>query len=115
MFTLSKPLGLAATLIFISAILHLIAPLLSGFSSQSLMLVPFGIAYAVIAYFLPPNRRWLAWIAFFVVLFFGIAALSGAMGISSVPSWLNWGIFIADWAAAASLLVYLWRNKPVAA
>lgn len=115
MFEYSKSLGIAAIITALSAILHFLAPLVSGFSSEGLMLVPFGIAYAVIAYFVAPNRRWLAWISFLILMFTGIAALSGFMGTSDVPSWNYFLILMANWSAATLLFIYLWLDKPKAA
>lgn len=115
MFSASKPLGLAAVLIAASAALHILTPLMGGLGSETLMLVPIGLLYAAIAYLLPPNRRWLAWIAFFIMLTGGIVSLAVTAGTGALPQGWRVLIMIADWGAAAMLFAYLWRPKPAAA
>ena len=113
MFTVSKSFGLAILFILVSALLHIFAPLVGGFGSEALRLIVVGLLYAVIGYFLIPNRRWLAWFTFFLMLAGSIAAFTWSMSISAVPGWW-WMLFVAaDCAAAAMLFIYLWYPKPV--
>ena len=49
MFGTTKTLGLSILFLGISGILHLIAPVLSGFSQEGLMLAPFGVLWLLIA------------------------------------------------------------------
>ena len=104
---LMKP---AAWMMYGSAALHLVAPVVAGFSPGSLALLPFAVIWAVIAWLLI-NRgwRWLAWGAFFLALFGVIASL---VGPGDVPVWLMRGITLFDALAAACLFVVLWRSKP---
>lgn len=112
MFATSKPLGLAALFVYASAALHLPAPLIGGVSGFSLMLLLVGILYVAIAWLLPGNRRWLAWLTFFLMLAGGIAASVYAMVDVLLPGWWWSLIMVADWAAAAMLFAYLWFPKP---
>ncbi|WP_299860775.1 hypothetical protein [uncultured Hoeflea sp.] len=114
MFATSRPLGLAALFIFASAALHVLAPLVGGFSGLPLMLVAVGILYAAIGYLLLGNRRWLAWLTFLLMLAGGIVSLVSTTGAGAVPGWWWTLIMIADWAAAAMLFAYLWLPKPAA-
>ncbi len=114
MFRYSKTLGLAALFVLVSAALHILAPLVGGFGWEAIQLVPIGLVYLAIGYYLGRNLRWLAWITFFVMLSGGIFALSGAMGMSDIPGWWYGLIVIADWFAAVMLFGFLWNPKPVA-
>lgn len=111
MFDVSRLLGLAALFVLASAILHILIPFFAGFATGSLPFLAIGVAYAVIAYGLTRNTRWLAWLTFFVMLAGGIAALVLSMGVTAAPSWLYTLIMLADWAAALMLFVYLWYPK----
>ncbi len=113
MFRYSKTPGLAALFVLVSAALHILAPLVGSFGWEAIQLVPIGLAYVAIGYYLGRNLRWLAWITFFIMLFGGIVALGGAMGMSGVPGWWYALIVIANWLAAAMLFGFLWHSKPV--
>jgi len=108
-------LKIAAVLIAISALLHLAAPFISNFSPESLQLLVFFVIYSFLAWKVWQGRRWAVWISFFVMLFFGIAGMSGFIAPQTVPAWCSLGIWIADWAAAVCLFISLWGDKPVAA
>ena len=112
MTTMPKSLSFAVIFVLVSAALHVIAPLLSGFSSEGLFLVPFGLLYGLIAMGLMRNMRWLAWVTFFILMFGGIFAMASAMSAITVPSWIYSFIAAADWAGAACLFGYLWNPKP---
>lgn len=115
MFKVSKSLGFAALLIFASALLHILAALVGGFTIETLRLVPVALIYALIGYFLIPNRRWLAWLAFLVMLAGSIVSIFFATSGGAIPAWW-WALILAtDLAAALMLFVYLWFPKPVAA
>lgn len=102
------PYRSAAWMLYLSAALHLIAPVVSGFSTGSLMLLVFAVIWGVIAYVLMTRGpRWLAWIAFLGAL---VGMIAGLVGLSDVPQWLTYGIFLADAAAAACLFAVLWRS-----
>lgn len=115
MFKHSIPLGLAALFLWLSAILHLATSAVGGFASEALTLIGTGVILALIAFFLPSNRRWLAWLTFFITLFGGIAALSSAMAPGTLPALWHWLILAANWLSALMLFGYLWSPKPAVA
>lgn len=101
---------IAAVFIFISTLLHFAAPLLTGFNAEATPLLIFGVLYAVLGWLVLKNKRWAKWISFFTLLFFGIAAMASYFGSSTIPGWVNLGIWLADWAAAICLFFVLWRD-----
>lgn len=101
---------IAAVMIGLSALFHILAALLSGFSTESLQLLPFAPVYALLAWFVSKNKRWAAWVAFLMTLFFGIAGMSGFLSPVTIPAWISLGIWISDWIAAACLFLVLWRD-----
>jgi len=106
-------LKIASVLIAISALLHLAAPFISGFSAESLQLLGPFVIYSFLAWKVWQGRRWAVWISFFMMLFFGIAGMSGFIAPQTIPAWCSLGIWIADWAAAACLFISLWGDKLV--
>ena len=115
MFKHSMTLGLATLFLWVSAVLHMATPAMGGFGSQALTLVGIGVLFAVIALLLPGNRRWLAWLTFFMTLFGGIAALSSAIAPDTLPALWHWLILAANWLSALMLFGYLWNPKPAGA
>lgn len=103
-------LKVAAMMIGLSALFHLIAPLVSGFSSESLQLMPFSAIFGLLAWFVSKNKRWAAWLAFLLTLFFGIAGMSGFLTPATIPAWVSLGIWLTDWVAAACLFIILWND-----
>ena len=115
MFRHSKLLGLSTLFILISAVFHVISPVLSSFSSFSLVLFGTGIIYGILGYLTAKNFRALAWLMFLVMLFGGVISFALSMNDTSVPNWLFSLIMLADWAAALMLFGYLWKDKPIKA
>ena len=115
MFKHSMSLGLATLFVWVSAVLHIATPSVGGFGPQALTLVGIGVLFAVIALLLPGNRRWLAWLTFFITLFGGTAALSSALSPAIVPALWYWFILAANWLSALMLFGYLWNPKPAGA
>lgn len=115
MFKASKALGFAALMMLVAAGLHIATPAIAGFNEETFWLVPMALLYAIIVYRMIPNRRFTAWIGFFVLLAGTIAAvgLSAAGGV--IPPW--WWLLIlgANLLAALCLFLYLWNDKPVPA
>ena len=110
----NKPFASARFFLLISAVLHLFAFVLGGFTSDALMLIPFGILYILCAAGLARGWRWLAYITFFLVSIFGIVAFAQIWGDSAVPRWWYMAIVAADWVCAAALFAGLW-SKPAPA
>ncbi|MEQ8480304.1 MAG: hypothetical protein RIC18_06585 [Hoeflea sp.] len=113
MFKASKALGLAAIVTYISALIHFATPAMTGFSREVFWLVPVAVLYTLMAYLILPNRRLMAWLAFFILLAGAIAALGASAGSGTVPQTWWAAILAADLVAASLLFVYLWRPKPV--
>lgn len=102
----------AAAFAGLSGVLHLLAPVLSGFASEAWIVVPFGVIYLILAYGLFMGWRWLAWLAFFWS-FAGIAgAISQMWTPGAVPAWLFQAIFVANALMVVGLFGGLWRAPP---
>ena len=98
----------------ISALLHVLAPVLSGFDRDGLWLAAMLPVFLGMIWGLAQGWRWFAYLCFFIGAVAGIFALSHIWAVNPVPSWIYSGILVADWAAAAALFVALWRSpKPV--
>ena len=106
------PYRFGALFILISAALHLLAFVAGGFSAEALQLIPIGLAYVAIAFGLARSRRWVAYVAFLVMMIGGTVALSYLWTAWAVPQWWTIAIIMADWLAAAALFVALWRPAP---
>ena len=103
----------AATFAGLSGVLHVAAPVLSGFASEAWIVVPFGVIYLILAYGLTMGWRWLAWLAFFWS-FAGIAgAISQIWSIGGVPAWLFQAILAVNVLLVMGLFARLWRAPPV--
>ncbi len=107
---MSRFTTIAAVLMFISALLHVAAPVLTGFATENLSMLIFAVIYGVLGWLILKNKRWAVWLGFFLMLFGGIAGMAAYLGASSLPEWLNLSIWIASWAAAVCLFVVLWRD-----
>jgi hypothetical protein len=105
----------AALFVAISAILHLISPVFAGLAEDVMLLLPTGVLYLFFAWGLSKGWRWLAYIAFIVLLIGGLFAFAFSFGGSMVPGWLYAGIAIADLLAVLALFGALWRSKPAIA
>lgn len=112
MLEYSKALTLAVIFMLLAGALYLLAPVLSGFTSEGLSLIPFGIIFLALGYLLNRKYRWLAWITFFVALSGGIIAIDAALGMPDIPGWLYGLIALVDWIAALMLFGFLWHAKP---
>ena len=106
------PYRVGAFFLLISAALHILAPLVGGFSSPVPIFVGVGLVYVVIALGRYRGWRWLAYIAFLVMMIGGIIALSALWSPSAIPSWWTVLIIAADWLGAAALFAALWRAAP---
>lgn len=106
---------LAAIFVLISAVLHVIAAILSGFAWEGLKLLPFAAIYGLLGLGLMQGRRWVAWLTFLMMLVFSFFALMMSLeDFPEVPPQVSAMIVAADWLTAACLLVVLWRGQPSA-
>lgn len=101
---------IAAILMFIAALFHLAIQLLSGFFPSSLLQLALTVLYFVLGWLVLKNRRWAIWLSFLIVLFGGIAGMSGYLGASANPGWASLGICVASWTAAVCLFSVLWKD-----
>ena len=108
------PYRVGAFFILMSAVFHVLAPIWGGFSGFAGMLVPVGLFYVVLAFGLYQGWRWLAYVAFLLMLFGTIAAISGIFSSAPIPSWWMMAIAAADVFAVFGLFAALWRERPVA-
>lgn len=106
-----SPLQRAGVAIAVSGVLHLIAPLVSGFAAASLLLVIAGLLDLAIGEGLRRELRWLGWIAFVLMLIGSLLAWSAVGRPGPVPVWLLWLILVADLAAAGNLFMALWKPR----
>ena len=113
MFKASKALGFSVLFVWVAAILHMETPLVAGFSKETFWLVPAALVVAVLGYLTIPNRRWLAWLLFFVLLAGCITAIAIPAAPGVIPDWWWLLILAADGLATLLLFVYLWKPKPV--
>jgi hypothetical protein len=101
----------AATLLFVSAALHVpIAAL--AFVTFGMQMVVAVVIWCGLGLGLLKSWRWCAYLAL-LGMFFGVsAALAGAMDTAGVASTLFWIISIVDAVAGAILLSLLWAPRP---
>ena len=101
----------AGQFLFLSALLHLAAPFLSGFAPVGLFMGVVFILYSCLAMGLTRGMRWLGYIVFVFML---IGAVGGyiQMGTIPVPDWLIWAIISVDIIVIVNLFAALWSVKP---
>lgn len=104
-----------ALFVGVSGVLHFVAPLVTGFASETLFLIPAGVLYLAISYALLRGSRLMAYIAFLLMMIGSCIAIASIWTPPAAFGWVMAGIAVADWLAAIALFVALWRNKPVAA
>ena len=112
MFDAQGPYRIGALFIGLSGLMHLAAPLLGGFAGQAITLAGVGAIYLLIAAGLLRGWRWLAYLAFLVMLVALSAAIPGIFGQGPVPGWLFGGILVANLLAVLGLFAALWRRRP---
>lgn len=110
--SLEGPFRAAILFFLISALLHLVAPFLSGFGADGLMLAAMLPVFAVMIWGLAQDWRWFAYLCFFIGAIAGIVALSFVWSTNPVPSWIYVSIMVANWLAAGALFLALWRSRP---
>ena len=105
----------AAILIFASALIHLLPPILSGFTSTSPPQMVFAVLCILLGFMVIKNKRWGMWLSFFAMLFGGISGMAGYVGGSVMPNWVSLMIWFVSWVAAACLFIVLWRDHVLSA
>ena len=107
--TQNRAFRIAILMFMISASLHVLAPFLSGFHRDGLMLAAMLPVFLVMIWGLARGWRWFAYLCFFIGAIGGIVALSFIWSENSVPPWIYTGILVADWGAAGALFLALWQ------
>lgn len=103
----------AATFAALSAALHLIALLLSGFAANLGPAILGALIWAALAYGLSRGSRMVAYVAFLMALIGISAALSVVMTTPAGPvQWVWISIMAADALVAVTLFALLWRARP---
>lgn len=115
MIDVRGPYRIAALCVLISAVLHLIAPLLGGFSDWALRLFPIGFLYLAIAIGLFRGWRWLAYVTLWILMIGGSIALSFVWADTNVPGWLFGAIAFVDLLGVLALFAALWKPNPARA
>lgn len=100
----------AAIIVAISAALHVVALIISGFSAEAWQLLPFGIVYSAFAYGLLSGWRWVAYAAFIALLIGTSVAVSNIWSFGDVPGWLYATIAVANLLSVIALFGTLWRT-----
>ncbi len=111
--SLEGPFRTAILFVALSAILHLLAPFVSGFDRDGVMLAMALPLSLLMIWGLAQNWRWFAYLCFLITGIGGIVALSFIWSTNPVPAWIYIGILATNWFAAAVLFVALWRAPPV--
>ena len=104
----SKLLVSAAILLFVSALAHVVALFAGPGGSVPVALVSCAVL-AVLGFGLLKGLRWVAWVAFFVALADGIAALGAAVA-ATLPDPVCLAVAACDGQAALALFIALWRT-----
>lgn len=111
--SLEGPFRVAIMFLAISVVLHVLAPFVSGFDRDGVMLAMVLPIFLGMIWGLAQGWRLFAYLCFFIAAVGGIIALSFIWSTNSVPAWIYIGILAADWMAAAALFVALWRKPAV--
>ena len=107
---ISGTFKLSAKLVFLSALLHLPALMLT-FPTLVVPMIAAMVIWTLLGIGLLRGKRWCAWLAFFAMLFGATIALSNALSLLGLASMVFWVICIVDVVAAAVLFCLLWSPK----
>lgn len=103
----------AAWMMYLSALAHFVAPVLSGVSVWSLLLVSGGVGWVLAGLSLIRNRgRRLATLLFILALIGALIGLDISLGTWPVRPEIGLAITLCDLGAALLLFGVLWRAAP---
>ncbi|MEN7342479.1 MAG: hypothetical protein AAAFM81_06020 [Pseudomonadota bacterium] len=118
MKNVSSGLQIAASLLLVSAALHLLGAALSGFVDEGLILLPVVVLYVLLSRFLWRGVRPVAYVVFVFMLIGSLGSWIASGGVNEVPTWIYYAVSIVDLLCALVLFGVLWRpalpNSPVA-
>ncbi|MEL7275878.1 MAG: hypothetical protein AAGK98_05345 [Pseudomonadota bacterium] len=100
----------ATYFIAVSAALHGVGCILSGFSAQGLFMLLPALLFAGLWVGLTRGIRGMGWISLFLMIGSAAAALSNALSPSTVPDGVFWAILMVNIAAAGALFAAIWRG-----
>ncbi len=98
-----------------SGIVHLVAPLVSGLTTDATLLLVAGIVYLLAAFGLSRRLRWLALLVFPVLLFATLFDFAWSFNGTTVPAWIYAAIAASNTLALIVLFILLWRPKTISA
>jgi len=94
----------------VSAALHAVGLIISGFSTLVGPLLVFGVVLAGLAFAVLQGRRWAAYLAFIVALMGLSFAAGNIWSLGAVPAWVFQGILATNVLAVLALFGALWRT-----
>ena len=103
-------LRLGGQLLIANGILHCIAWIVSGWSGDTMQLIPVGLVYIALGAGLYYRIRTIRYLAFIVTLV-GVLAAYIALGSAAVAVWLMWVFIAIDLAVLAILIASIWRGR----
>jgi len=107
------PMRWAGVFLLLSAALHILALVVSGFAGAPQLLIA-TVLYAALGFGVLNGMRWVAYIAF-IIVFIGLSvAISGMWAADPMTGRAFTMIAAADVAALVCLFVALWRPAPTA-
>lgn len=99
----------AGMFFFGTAILHVLALILGGFSEALTQHLVAGVIAVVCGFGLVRGQRWLGYLAFLWAFIAAIWAIGGIWSPGDVPGWLYACVTAANLIAAFALFLSLWR------
>lgn len=105
----------AAMTTALSGIMSAIAIVMGLFFADVVSFAVFAAAALLIASPLFKERRWAAWLAFFIMIASMIRALLGVNSGSYAPDWVFYAIAVFSAVSMMGLFVILWNSKVSAA
>ena len=103
-------LRLAGRLLIITGILHCLAWIVSGWSSDTMRLIPYGLVYIALGAGFFYRIRTIRYLAFIVTLV-GVVAAYISLGSAAVAVWLVWVFIAIDLVVLAILIASIWRGR----
>lgn len=106
---------ISAILMTLVALLYLVAIVLGGISTLTLVVTAAGLVYLAMVTGLNRGKRWVAWVAFFTTGLGVSFALSQLWTVGGLPAWWSMVALGLNGLAVIGLFAALWRAKPVLA
>lgn len=103
-------LRLAGQFVALSAALHVVAFVLSGFDRFGWIMLAVGVVYLALSLGLTRGMRSLGYLVFVLLLAGSIAAF---VQLGAMADWVIWAIIAANLLALLNLFVALWRPREI--